>query len=734
MKNGFFEKDWKVYLTLLLLSFGYYYFYYNQLLLNLNSVLFQPNGDSLKNYYTYLYHIKNDASLFQFSGMNYPFGEHMVYTDCQPLLTFIIKLLPVTQPYAIGIMHALILISFIITPLILYRVFLYFDVNRLLAFLASLAIAMLSPQIHRIGGHFGMAYGCAIPLSMLFLMQYFRTPGIKQILILFVYNSCLFLMHPYLGLGGAGFTLLAILANGILNRKNPAGKNFLTKALVAGALPAILFNLFLMLTDTHTDRTPEPYGIDIMQAAANLESVFTPSFGPFDLFLKKFIHSEHVEWEALSYTGIFSLFMIIALLLGLPFYFKKINLSKELGALFIAALLLLVFAFGVHVQLLQALHIKITALNQFRCLGRYAWYFYFMFPVFFIGLLSGLSFKNTSAKNNFLIIAGLLFLGFNALEAHYFLTLVTKGNFEAKNCFDPALLSNNEKETLREIKSKNVQAILPAPIFHIGTDVYQRNGEVSFLPALLYSYHTGLPMLGEVLSRTSVKETETVLELFNRYKKNRQILKLLEGQNLLVIKTGNNQPEDEARMLRTLSPFKTYDDHEFSIATTANFIAAEKEINGFAAVAAKSDTARNLLYRRFENRKPFLPAKISDYEKIMLVDSNTVQQGEYTVSFRYYLPERMFRYIYNHLIVIKSNAAGYNNWEYFTTVRNGSGFYDGFVVFEYKINIDPHFKYEFVLNGSSKENYRISDFLLKPAALDVKMRIEHKNVYNNYPE
>ena len=379
--------------------------------------------------------------------MNYPFGEHIVYTDCQPLLTFMFKLFPFAQDYAIGTMHFMILFSFIITPLILYCIFGYFNVNRALAFFSSLAISILSPQIHRIGGHFGMAYGCVIPLAILLLLRYHQNPQWKKALGLFIYNCALFFNPSLHGIRGINILLpLYIYYRVIFGVKKNIFPATL-KALLAGVAPMALFNIFLTLTDNRSDRTTEPYGIDIMAAAANIESVFTPSFGPFDLFLKRYIHSEHVEWEALSYIGLFPMCLAIVATLTLPFYFRRLVISKELAGLFLSSVLLLIFAFGIHVKLLEVLNIRITALNQFRCLGRYAWFFYFMLPVFLISALSNLRQKiaDRKSRKTLLTFTGVLFLSLNLLEAHHLLTYASRGNFVAKNIFNERALNSEEK-------------------------------------------------------------------------------------------------------------------------------------------------------------------------------------------------------------------------------------------------------------------------------------------------
>ena len=54
--------------------------------------LFSSAEDGLKNYYTSLWYVRHDAGLW-FTGMSYPFGEHVVFNDNQPLLSFILAAL-----------------------------------------------------------------------------------------------------------------------------------------------------------------------------------------------------------------------------------------------------------------------------------------------------------------------------------------------------------------------------------------------------------------------------------------------------------------------------------------------------------------------------------------------------------------------------------------------------------------------------------------------------------------
>ena len=74
-------KNWKGLILTVTISLAFLLTFYGNILSSPNSVLFTADGDGIKNYYTYAYHIKNDSSFNHFEGMNYPYGELVVYTD-----------------------------------------------------------------------------------------------------------------------------------------------------------------------------------------------------------------------------------------------------------------------------------------------------------------------------------------------------------------------------------------------------------------------------------------------------------------------------------------------------------------------------------------------------------------------------------------------------------------------------------------------------------------------------
>ena len=141
----------------------------------------------------------------------------------------------------------------------------------------------------------------------------------------------------------------------------------------------------------------------------------------------------------------------------------------------------------------------------------------------------------------------------------------------------------------------------------------------------------------------------------------------------------------------------------------------------------------NTVFIAKENRKPFIISAITDYETIFVLDSHKLKTGSYIVSFHYYFSERTYRSVATGLIITKTCGKD-SEWQYNIPVRYLSGFYKGYGVFEYRIDLESKNKYEFILKGYSELYYKISDFMLRPENITVRTITEKKDtVFNNFP-
>jgi|GEM_PF-776645 len=733
----FFEKSRSINLLLILVSFGIYFFYFHHIFLNINSLLSSITADSLKNYYTYVYHIKNDTTFLNFSGMNYPYGEHIIYTDCQPILTFILRLLPVTQNYLIGIMHGLIFFSFIISPLILNKILKLLNIDKFSSFFISLAIAFLSPQFLKINaGHFALAYGCIIPLSILFTLNYLKEKNRKNLLILLIFNTLLFLLHPYLGFCLCLFSFIALFSFELVNfQKKIIFKNSLFVA-IATLLPLALFKVFMLLTDHHTDRTLEPYGADMM--VENLDSILAPVFGPFQNFMEYFFLNRTAHYEGHTYLGFFTILLFLLFVIALPFVFKKIKVAKEVLVLAMAGLFFLLIAFGVHLKILNLLHMQSPTLSQFRAVCRFAWIFYFTLPLFLITVLyhSLRSVLKPAAFTRASMTVALFFFGFNFIEAHSYFRLDKQVFWKFRNFFNENNLNAEEKTVLENLRDSAPQGILPLPLFHGGSEMYGRTGsDNSMVPSMIYSFHSNTPILSVLMSRTSLTETKDLIQLLNSYKKEKPIENILSQKDFFVLTTKDPLMPDETRLLPYIKQFGQNDSLQFGYINMTDLLRQKKgnDIQVLESGKAQLPDSSDLIYIPYENRKPFLPSNILDYETIFTLDSNKVSSDVYVVSFHYHYKKSTYQALASNLIINRVSATN-AEWQYNIPVRYLSGFYNGFGIFEYRILLGKENKYDFMLKGFDNSSYSISHFMLRKEKKNVLIiNSKRDTTLNNFP-
>ena len=100
------------------------FFAYISVVLKPNTTMFGNENDGLKNYYTFSYFVNyNKPTDVILSGMNYPFGEHIVFTDNIPILaslgSFLNQLgLPIAEN-TVGIINFLLLVNVLFSIIII---------------------------------------------------------------------------------------------------------------------------------------------------------------------------------------------------------------------------------------------------------------------------------------------------------------------------------------------------------------------------------------------------------------------------------------------------------------------------------------------------------------------------------------------------------------------------------------------------------------------------------------
>lgn len=493
-----------------------------------NDILLTGEGDGLKSYFCFHYHIQYDDSLIHFTGMNYPHGEHYMFTDGFPLITWLVQILPFLKPYGVALIHWSLILSLWLTPLFIYLILKKMKTETWIAVLGALSLFLLQPQFPRLFSHLSLAYSLFFPLSWYILIRYKEdSTNLKWFLLSITNQLFWYFMHPYLGFI---ITLFYGLEWLFQQFQKVSWKKRLSD-FVPVVTPVIFMQLFLKLTDYIKDRPVNPYGF--FEYQAHWKSIFLPPTGSIHRWMGSFMDFIEVSWEGQTYLGYLTILMLILgcvkMIPHVRNRFRSLNsLHRTLLFSFCGASILLILSFGFPFNGNPNWLEFVPFLKQFRALGRFSWPFFYVAGVLSIVLLSHL-YRSQSEKNNrssyFAAAVVALLIGLQIVEAWNLLSIPK--SFSA-NLFQLKNLNKEQKQLIQfsEKGKENYQAILPMPWFHVGSETF---GKVATQETLLHSFlisaHTGIPINAVMMGRTSQEQTLRYFQFFNLKETNRLVVR-----------------------------------------------------------------------------------------------------------------------------------------------------------------------------------------------------------------
>ncbi len=549
--------------TAFLSAFLFIYVVNRNIFHHLNSFVFAPSGDGIKNYYTYMFQAKYGDSFWNFKGMNYPFYEHIVYTDAHPLLAFIVGKLGL-EDYGVGILNFLMLISFPIAAALIHSLLKHYKVSSFWSYFAALSICLMSPQIFRITGHLSLSYVFAIPLMWWLILKIEKQSGFIWPVLMFITLLVFFFTHPYLGLILAVFGLFYVVVFWL------SDKSRWRKYLLGIALPIFssigLFQFMVSLTDSHVDRMKTPTGFFEMYAKWN--SLLVPHHGPMNK-LKHLLGWRMSSWESWTYLGLFVIVIILFLIGYFVRHRKQLNfftiLSTPIGKMYIVGHLVLLFSFcfPLKYDFLKWIVEFMGPLKQFRVLGRFAWVYFYVASILSVSVLYQIMLK--SSKQYLFQAFFYVGIGFSVLEFLPTHLGISKAISKKKNPFILSNLNQEEQELIRWTKEQDYDAILFLPFSHLSSEnIFLLGTEKASYHAFLLSYHTNLPLLNTVSSRTSVAEAIAFHNLFSPEYVEKTFQDLLpEDAEIMMVKNRAVLDENELRM--TYASDGVYENDEFNV-------------------------------------------------------------------------------------------------------------------------------------------------------------------------
>lgn len=498
---------------------------FGPMVLHPNSYYLEGGGDGIRNYYSVAYYVKFDSGL-QFTGMNYPYSEHVLYVDIQYPLAWLLSIIQQylfdVSRYTVGVVNYVMMASLLLSAIFIYLLLQLLKVKDWFAIPAAIAITILSPQIQRLTGHYSLAYTFFMPLLLYMMFRMLQSEKKwKWVTLMIIMITFFGLTHLYY-LAQAGSFILSFAVSWLLYewlflRKLSRQVFYLAATLV---VPFALIEGLLSFTDPVSDRMGIPYGF--FNSYATLESVFHPpawsylrNFDGFGLISK--------TQQGYAYVGIvptIAIILAIAMLLILlvrRVYFRKLIpfVSPFLPAAVVASIPVLIFSMCLPWRWFPDWLDHFQFIRQFRALDRFAYLFYYVISVFsawLIFMLANYFFEQKKLAAGCLITAVVFILWF----ADGWSNLLTiKNSYPNSNYAKEFFAEDNFTGWIAEkgYAPGDFQAILPLPFYHLGSEKLWLEHPISMYASTWASLNTGLPIMSSYMNRTSLQQTIHLVQL-----------------------------------------------------------------------------------------------------------------------------------------------------------------------------------------------------------------------------
>lgn len=541
-------------------------------------MMYSFGGDALMLYYNNAFHTRYDEGS-QLRSTNYPDGEYIYLTDAQGAISNVMQWINrhVTDIsyQTVGFVNAINLYLLFAAVIMVFFLLRALKAHMFTAILFAPLIVLLSPQIARMGGHFGLAYPFLIPMAMLWFLRKYRVGQLeKRDGLMFAISLFFTFNNPYTGFNVCFF----LIAAGVLlfATEGFKWKNWKKPAIISGMGLLTLGLVFLnfKLFDPVHDRLNPQWGFFVYHAT--FEGLFHPPTSILHDWLtrNKFMVSE-VQYEAFLNVGIvttLALAVMLLMTLSGPLLGKKRSslqrLAPENRILIGAALLL--FLVAANTSLIKVseswMEQNLGWLLMFKASGRLGWTFYFALTVTAVVFIDRL-FRITTPWFMAAMFSLLLAAIWNS-EINQYMRPKFKDVFQA-NFFS----QEKEQEMLdvlsqNKIDIKDYQAILSVPKMIAWTDkILSRSNFRTEIYSVRISMATGLPLANSMLSRIGLKHTLDRVQMYSNPLIERSLLQKFPNQKDILLVVGSDviaELKDGEKFLLDISQ-RVAENKEFSL-------------------------------------------------------------------------------------------------------------------------------------------------------------------------
>jgi hypothetical protein len=515
--------------------------------------------------------------------------------------------------------------------------------------------------------------------------------------------------------------------------------NFKThfKLLIAASFPILLFFIFMKVSDSHEGRTTNPWGI--YEHHAEFENVFLP-FMQLNDYLSDYINFKPSQpWEGMSYIGIVAIIGLFLFIFRIRKNqrlneFENSFLIKLLIGAFVVLCVSILIPFGVWEKLIE----KISLIKQFRAIGRFAWVFYFVANIVGVYAINLVLIKlKESGKSTLVIVLTVLLpllMVAEGVRYHSYLSSVSK---DGVNVFDLKQTDKEFQSIIKSINKDEYQAIIILPYFYVGSDNYgkQSNDSLSRL-GFMFSYHLNLPMFNSYLTRTSIEESKSIIQLMSSNFYPKAIEKdIVSDKPFLIVCHNEILSTNEELLIKRghkLSATDEYSLYEITkkdlfYNTSKDEITEYRSIKDSLKLKGEFLVSDSLLYFQYVNFKSAEDSVLiqgdcyqngqSGYSKLLEVKGGDLNQGQtYIARFWMYNGGKdNGQDAFNGMAFFEKDKEGVKEWIFPITSMQATQEINGdWNLVEVKLTeVDTNTNYHLLLKGSdrSKLNYYIDDII-----------------------
>ena len=484
-----------------------------------------------RNYSVVQYHALYDSSYHQFQGMNYPYGEQIVFSEGQPILSYSIKFISSIFPrfanYTVGIINFLIVLNIVFAAVFIYLILLGLKVPWKWAFVAAISITLLNPQNIRIPWQYPICPALVIPLSLYLIQKLLNNFNRKSYLffILITLNVLFwFFINAYLG---ALSLTISLIGYSYFIFKYRSWRS-LTSLIILLA-PPLLFIVYLKSTDHHLNRPELSYGY--LEYTSSIHSIFSSKFTPFAFIQERIgfdIQNSLRHMEGNGYLGFFGLFNVMLLIMFVSISIKqKVKHPYSVYVFLIVGTLSAIYAIGFPFTFIPStvpLIEHLGPVKQLRSSGRFIWITYFTFQIVIVYAIYYFHEYLNNKHKLFIKWYFVLFCLLVFVEGGAGLFWAGSKGKGVDNIYNPKLVKKLPEfqplnEALNVIHSEDYQAILTVPFFHIGSELLRHPASgISELMrhSMAFSVHSGLPLMSSCLGRISRDETIKAFQFYTK--------------------------------------------------------------------------------------------------------------------------------------------------------------------------------------------------------------------------